>query len=76
MNRYAWPTVPMETVLPFKLILNVVLSGVSEFDTSLMTRLSNEGGEGNAEFFRHILLLQVTSVMTVRSTVAALTFQR
>jgi len=27
----------MQTVLPFKLILNDVLSGVSEFDTSLMT---------------------------------------
>ena len=33
----------MQTVLPFNLILNVVLSGVSEVDTSLMTRLlSNE----------------------------------
>jgi hypothetical protein len=35
----------METVLPFKLTLNVVLSGVSEFEISLMTWLSNEDGE-------------------------------
>jgi hypothetical protein len=28
----------METVLPFSMILNVALNGVSEFDTSLMTR--------------------------------------
>jgi hypothetical protein len=66
----------MQTVLPFKLILNVVLSGVSEFDTSLMTRLSNEDGEGHSDFFRQLFLVQMTSVITLRSTVVPLTFHR
>jgi hypothetical protein len=42
--------VPIETVLPFKLILNVVRSGVSEFDASLMTGF--EQGESKSIFRR------------------------
>jgi hypothetical protein len=41
--------VPIETVSPFKLILNVVRSGVSEFDTSLMTWLWNKEEPLNSE---------------------------
>ena len=62
--------------MPFKLILNVVLSGVSEFDTSLMTRLWNDDGESNSVFFRYRSLLQMTGVMTVRLTAATLTSHR
>ena len=39
----------IETVLPFKLILNVVRSGVSEFDTSLMTWFWNKEESLNSE---------------------------
>jgi hypothetical protein len=41
--------VAIETVLPFKLILNVVRSGVSEFDTSLMTWLWDKEEPINSE---------------------------
>jgi hypothetical protein len=35
----------MDTDWPFRMSLNVVRSGVSEFETSLMIRSSNKGRE-------------------------------
>src|SRR5487761_2072545 len=47
----------METALPFRMILNVVLSGVSEFDTSLMTGVWRKAEESRSKLFRHRWLL-------------------